>query len=368
MLLEVTSVAFLASLHTTSSFVEGPRVTTFLAPSAIGRATQCSNRSCPRDANPHLQASAEELTNAEISRYSRHLVLDDVGVDGQKRLKRASVLVVGAGGLGSPCLLYLAAAGVGHLGIVDADVVDESNLQRQIIHGTSTVDVSKCESAKRRIQDINPFVNVRTFEEELTSETAMRILGEGYSKSVPWDVVVDGSDNFPTKYLINDACDILGLPWVYSAILAFEGQLSTFNYKGGPNYRDLLPAPPPPGDVPSCAEGGVLGVLPGTMGCLQATEVIKIILGKQKGLLVGRVLVFNAIAMKFSEIGLIKSPGREQASELIDYQGFCAGPKVAQNKAKNSWDRPLTGRTMDETLVDSSPQSDDFHALSPSDY
>lgn len=195
----------------------------------------------------------------------------------------------------------------------------------------------------------------------------MRILGEGYSKSVPWDVVVDGSDNFPTKYLINDACDIVGLPWVYSAILAFEGQLSTFNYKGGPNYRDLLPAPPPPGDVPSCAEGGVLGVLPGTMGCLQATEVIKIILGKQKGLLVGRMLVFNAIAMKFSEIGLIKSPGREQASELIDYQGFCAGPKVAQRMAKKDGDGPLTGRTMDETLVDSSPQSDDFHTLSPSD-
>ena len=208
----------------------------------------------------------EELSNAEISRYSRHLVLGDVGMAGQKALKNSSVLVIGAGGLGSPCLLYLAAAGVGHIGIVDADTVDESNLQRQIIHGTSTVDVSKCESAERRIKDINPFVNVRLYKEEFTSETAMRILGEGYSETIPWDVVVDGSDNFPTKYLINDACGIVGLPWVYSAILAFEGQISTFNYNGGTDYRDLLPTPPPPGDVPSCAEGGVLGVLPGTMG------------------------------------------------------------------------------------------------------
>ncbi|EED91670.1 hypothetical protein THAPSDRAFT_35049, partial [Thalassiosira pseudonana CCMP1335] len=278
----------------------------------------------------------EDLTNAEISRYSRHLVLGDVGVAGQKALKNSSVLVIGAGGLGSPCLLYLAAAGVGHIGIVDADTVDESNLQRQIIHGTSTVDVPKCESAERRIKDINPFVNVRTFKEELTSDTAMRIIGEGYSESIPWDVVVDGSDNFPTKYLINDACDILGIPWVYSAILAFEGQLSTFNYKGGPDYRDLLPVPPPPGDVPSCAEGGVLGVLPGTMGCLQATEVIKIILGKDRGLLIGRVLVFDAMSMKFTEIGITRSTDREKSTELIDYQGFCAGPKTTPTKPNDS--------------------------------
>lgn len=209
-----------------------------------------------------------KLTNDEISRYSRHLVLGDVGMEGQVALKDSSVLVIGAGGLGSPCLLYLAAAGVGHIGIVDADVVDESNLQRQIIHGTSTVGKSKCQSAKDRIEDINPHVSVRLYEEEFTSQTAIRILEGGFDEGIPYDVVVDGSDNFPTKYLINDACEIKSVPWVYSAILAFEGQLSVFNYQNGPTYRDLLPTPPPPGDVPSCAEGGVLGVLPGTMGCV----------------------------------------------------------------------------------------------------
>lgn len=208
------------------------------------------------------------LSNDEISRYSRHLVLSDVGMEGQVSFKKSSVLVIGAGGLGSPCLMYLAAAGVGHIGIVDADVVDESNLQRQIIHGTSTIGVSKCESAKQRIHDINPHVKVRVYEEEFTSETALRILKEGFDDTRQYDMVVDGSDNFPTKYLINDACEIVNIPWVYSAILAFEGQLSVFNYKDGPTYRDLLPTPPPPGDVPSCAEGGVLGVLPGTMGCV----------------------------------------------------------------------------------------------------
>lgn len=312
-----------------------------------------------------LHATDEELSNAEISRYSRHLVLGDVGVAGQKALKNASILVIGAGGLGSPALLYLAAAGVGHIGIVDADTVDESNLQRQIIHGTSTIDVSKCESAQRRIEDINPFVNVRIYKEEFTSETAMRILGEGFSETKSWDVVLDGSDNFPTKYLINDACDILGIPWVYSAILAFEGQLSTFNYNDGPNYRDLLPTPPPPGDVPSCAEGGVLGVLPGTMGCLQATEALKIILGKDSGLLIGRVLVFDALAMKFNEIGVTKLPGRVQPSELIDYQGFCAGPKAIPTKPAVEVDAPVNGRTMDETLSDDSSTDIDYHTISP---
>lgn len=323
-----------------------------------------------------LLHATEELTNAEISRYSRHLVLENVGMAGQKALKNASVLVIGAGGLGSPCLLYLAAAGVGHIGIVDADTVDESNLQRQIIHGTSTITISKCESARRRIMDINPYVNVRTYEEEFTSQTAMRILGDGYSEALPyWDVVVDGSDNFPTKYLINDACDIHGLPWVYSAVLAFEGQVSTFNYGGGPNYRDMLPTPPPPGDVPSCAEGGVLGVLPGTMGCLQATEVIKIILGMKKGLLNGRCLVFDAILMKCGEIGITRLPSRQQATELIDYQGFCAGPKIAQQKVtalankENDDGSALTGqRTMDEALSDEgTDSSDDFITISPTE-
>jgi molybdopterin/thiamine biosynthesis adenylyltransferase/rhodanese-related sulfurtransferase len=319
------------------------------------------------------------LTSAEISRYSRHLVLGDVGVAGQVALKRSAVLVIGAGGLGSPVLLYLAAAGVGHIGIVDADVVDESNLQRQVVHGTSTVGASKCESARRRIADVNPHVNVRTYEEEFTSETAMRILGEGFAGSTPWDVVVDGSDNFPTKYLINDACDILGLPWVYSAVLAFEGQVSTFNYGGdGPNYRDLLPSPPPPGDVPSCAEGGVLGVLPGTMGCLQATEVIKIVLGMRRGLLVGRCLVFDAIGMKFGEVGIARSPGRERATELIDYQGFGAGPRAAAQPRggapaeEGADERPPTtggGRTVDEVPPDDEgPGSPDaFNAILPAD-
>ena len=332
---------------------------------------------CCSTTTTRLQSSSinedDELSNPEISRYSRHLVLGDVGVVGQKALKKSSVLVIGAGGLGSPCLLYLAAAGVGHIGIVDADTVDESNLQRQIIHGTSTVNVAKCESAKQRIKDINPYVNVRTYKEEFTSESAMRILGDGYSDTIPWDVVVDGSDNFPTKYLINDSCSILGLPWVYSAILAFEGQISTFNYKGGTDYRDLLPTPPPPGDVPSCAEGGVLGVLPGTMGCLQATEVVKIILGMDKGLLIGRCLVFDAIAMKFSEIGLTKSPDREPITELIDYQGFCAGPKTSSSTTKQTTNAkkdnaPSSGRTMDEALVDDDQtKTDEFNAISPAD-
>jgi sulfur-carrier protein adenylyltransferase/sulfurtransferase len=308
-----------------------------------------------------------ELNNGEIARYSRHLVLSDVGMAGQKLLKNASVLVIGAGGLGSPCLLYLAAAGVGHIGIVDGDTVDESNLQRQIIHSVSTIGKSKCQSAKERIEDINPYVKVKVYEEELTSATAMRILGEGFSAEQKWDVVVDGSDNFPTKYLINDACDILGITWVYSAILAFQGQLSVFNLNGqGPTYRDLLPEPPPPGDVPSCAEGGVLGVLPGTMGCLQATEVIKYILGKTEGLASGRIIVFDAMTMTFSEIGLSKVPDRPKITELIDYQGFCAGPKKLGLSKKMIPNIATGGRTMDEvesatdTFLDVA-----FHSLPP---
>ena len=322
---------------------------------------------------PVLYSSAngdDGLSNQEISRYSRHLVLSDVGMKGQKALKNSSVLVIGAGGLGSPCLLYLAAAGVGHIGIVDADVVDESNLQRQVIHGTSTVGMSKCQSAKERIHDINPHVNVRLYEEEFTSQTALRILGDGFEDGRPYDVVVDGSDNFPTKYLINDSCDIVGVPWVYSAILAFEGQLSVFNYNNGPTYRDLLPTPPPPGDVPSCAEGGVLGVLPGTMGCLQATEVIKLLLEEIQNqqsstseITSGRVLVFDALKMKFGEIGLAKQEDRETITDLIDYQGFCAGPKVApQTKTKET----TGGRTMDE--AESAPTEEEttsFHSIEP---
>lgn len=315
-----------------------------------------------------LAASRGELTNEEISRYSRHLVLSDVGMKGQAALKRASVLVIGAGGLGSPCLLYLAAAGVGHIGIVDADTVDESNLQRQVIHGTSTVGVSKCESAQQRILDINPHVKVRIYKEEFTSETALRILQGGFAEGKPYDVVVDGSDNFPTKYLINDACDICGIPWVYSAILAFEGQLSTFNFPPavGPTYRDMLPTPPPPGDVPSCAEGGVLGVLPGTMGCLQATEVLKIILGRSPTeICSGRVVVFDALKMKFGEVGLARQPDREVITDLIDYQGFCAGPKSTPAPALAQTDS--NGRTMDEAESTNEPQDAEvsFHSIEP---
>lgn len=315
------------------------------------------------------------LTNEEIARYSRHLVLSDVGMKGQGAIKDASVLVIGAGGLGSPCLLYLAAAGVGHIGIVDADTVDASNLQRQVIHGTSTIGMSKCESAQQRIHDINPFVQVRVYQEEFTSETAPRILKNGFDDTDerPYDVVVDGSDNFPTKYLINDACEICQVPWVYSAILAFEGQLSVFNYPPtiGPSYRDMLPTPPPPGDVPSCAEGGVLGVLPGTMGCLQATEVLKIILGRsQDEICSGRVLIYDALKMKFGEIHLTRQLDREKITELIDYQGFCAGPKSSMPTAQQQQQPPLTqtnGRTMDEAEAGVSTRDAEisFHSIEP---
>lgn len=317
--------------------------------------------------------SEQELTKDEISRYSRHLVLGDVGVAGQKAIKNSNVLVIGAGGLGSPCLLYLAAAGVGHIGIVDGDVVDESNLQRQVIHSTSTINMSKCKSAYKALSDLNPNIKISLFEEELTSESALRIF-----QSHKWDVVVDGSDNFPTKYLINDACDIVGIPWVYSAILAFEGQLSVFNYpvNVGPTYRDMMPEPPPPGDVPSCAEGGVLGVLPGTMGCLQATEVLKVILKKDvNGILSGRVMVYEALPMKFSEVGLKRLPDGErvEVKELIDYQGFCAGPKVESKSTPvernhNNDDKKQGGRTMDEVeqvnMISSSSGST-FHSITP---
>lgn len=309
-------------------------------------------------------SSSSSLTHAEIARYSRHLVLGEVGVVGQERLKRGRVLVVGAGGLGSPCLLYLAAAGVGRIGVVDGDVVDESNLQRQIVHATSTVGESKCASAAARLRDVNPFVEVRTYEEELTSDNALRVLADG------WDVVVDGSDNFPTKYLINDACAIAGVPWVYSAILAFEGQLSVFNRPPGvgPDYRDMMPEPPPPGDVPSCAEGGVLGVLPGTMGCLQATEVLKLLLGRDDdGVLSGTVLRFDALRMEFSKHGLRRRPDddRDDITELIDYQGFCRGETTTTTTSSDGGG----GRTMDEveTLHDDDVVVDAFRSLPPVD-
>ena len=212
------------------------------------------------------------LDSWDKARYSRHILLDEIGMEGQARLKASSVLCVGTGGLGSPLLLYLAAAGVGRLGIVDFDTVDESNLQRQIIHGTASIGRAKLDSARERVADINPRCRVDTYECALTGDNALDILR-------PYDVVVDGTDNFPTRYLVNDACVLLGKPNVYGSIFKFEGQASVFNYQGGPHYRDLYPEPPPPGLVPSCAEGGVLGVLPGVIGTIQATETIKVLLG-----------------------------------------------------------------------------------------
>ncbi len=259
-----------------------------------------------------------DLTHEEIARYSRHLILDEIGMEGQRKLKNASVLCVGTGGLGSPLLLYLASAGVGRIGIVDFDVVDHSNLHRQVIHGTSKVGVSKVQSAAERLADINPNVQLDLYEEPLTSANAIDILS-------PYDVVVDGTDNFPTRYLVNDTCVLLGKPNVYGSIFKFEGQASVFNYQGGPNYRDLYPEPPPPGLVPSCAEGGVLGILPGIIGVIQATETVKIILG-QGSTLSGRLLLYDALNMKFREMKLRVDPNAKAITELIDYQQFCGIP------------------------------------------
>ncbi|MBV9790654.1 MAG: molybdopterin-synthase adenylyltransferase MoeB [Chloroflexi bacterium] len=261
------------------------------------------------------------LSNDEIRRYSRHLIMPEVGMAGQTALKQSSVLLIGAGGLGSPLALYLAAAGVGHLGIVDFDVVDESNLQRQVIHGTSTLGQPKLESARQRIADLNPFVEVTTYNTGITSDNAFEILQ-------PYDIVIDGTDNFPTRYLVNDACVMLGKPNVYGSIFRFEGQASVFGMKEGPCYRCLYPEPPPPGLVPSCAEGGVFGVLPGIIGTIQATEAIKLIIGKGDPL-IGRLLLFDALEMSFRQLKLRKNRNcpvcgdNPSVTELIDYQLFC---------------------------------------------
>jgi len=276
--------------------------------------------------NPNLEAI--ELNKDEYQRYSRHIILPEVGLDGQKRLKAASVLCIGSGGLGSPLLLYLAAAGIGRIGLVDFDIVDSSNLQRQIIHSESWVGKPKIESAKDRIHSINPHCQVDLYETAISSENALEILE-------PYDVVVDGTDNFPTRYLTNDACVLLDKPNVYGSIFRFEGQATVFNYQGGPNYRDLYPEPPPPGMVPSCAEGGVLGVLCGIIGTIQATEAIKIILGAENTLS-GRLLLYNAWDMKFRELKLRPNPERPVIEKLIDYQEFCGIPQAAAAEADAS--------------------------------
>jgi len=260
--------------------------------------------------------SGVQLSPDEVARFSRHLILPEVGMEGQKRLKAASVLCVGSGGLGSPLLLYLAAAGVGRLGIVDFDVVDHSNLQRQVIHGSSWVGKPKIESAKARILEINPHCQVDLYPTALTSENALEIIA-------PYDIVCDGTDNFPTRYLVNDACVLLGKPNVYGSIFRFEGQATVFNLDAAsPNYRDLFPEPPPPGMVPSCAEGGVVGVLPGIIGVIQATETVKIITGIGTTLS-GRLLLFDALKMSFRELKLRPDPQRPPIEKLIDYQQFC---------------------------------------------
>ena len=259
--------------------------------------------------------SLPELTGEEKQRYARHLLLEDVGQKGQRILKKSRVLCVGTGGLGSPLLLYLAAAGVGRIGVVDFDVVDASNLQRQIAYGTEHVGRPKARVAKERIESLNPNVTVDVYDERLTADNALRILE-------PYDVVVDGTDNFPARYLINDACVLLGKPNVYGSIFKFEGQASVFNHNGGPDYRDLYPQPPPPGMIPSCAEAGVLGILPGVIGCIQATETLKILLGKGTTLS-GRLLTYDAMSMQFYEVRLHKNPDRKPVTELLDYDAFC---------------------------------------------
>ncbi|MEB3294019.1 MAG: molybdopterin-synthase adenylyltransferase MoeB [Synechococcales bacterium] len=270
--------------------------------------------------NPNLEEV--QLTKDDYERYSRHIILPQVGVDGQKRLKAASVLCIGTGGLGSPLLLYLAAAGIGRIGIVDFDVVDTSNLQRQIIHSTSNVGKPKILSAKERILEINPFCQVDLYETRLSSENALDILR-------PYDVVIDGTDNFPTRYLVNDACVLLGKPNVYGSIFHFEGQATVFNHgEDSPNYRDLYPEPPPPGLVPSCAEGGVLGILPGVIGTIQATETVKIILGVGTTLS-GRLMLYDALNMRFRELKLRQNPDRPVIDKLIDYEEFCGIPQAA---------------------------------------
>ncbi len=271
-----------------------------------------------------ISPQAVDLSHEEVQRYSRHLIMPEVGMEGQRKLRTASVLLIGAGGLGSPLAMYLAAAGVGRIGLVDYDVVDYTNLQRQVIHGTKDVGRPKLDSARETILDINPHTRVDTYEVPLTSENALEILA-------PYDIIIDGTDNFPTRYLTNDACVLLGKPNVYGSIFRFEGQVSVFYAAEGPCYRCLFPEPPPPGLVPSCAEGGVLGVLPGTVGALQATEAIKLILGIGEPL-IGRLMLYDALNMTFDEVRLRKNPDCPVCGEhptltaLINYEQFCGMP------------------------------------------
>lgn len=279
-----------------------------------------------------------ELSRDEILRYSRHLLIPEVGFEGQRKLKNSSALIIGTGGLGSPVSLYLAAAGIGRIGLVDYDVVDSSNLQRQVIHGTSTVGKLKVESARAKLLDLNPEIQVDVYNEPYTSENALRIARD-------YDIILDGTDNFPTRYLTNDVAVFLGKPNVYASIYRFDGQVSVFYAKEGPCYRCLFPEPPPPGLVPSCAEGGVLGVLPGTIGTIQATEALKILLGIGEPL-IGKLLLYNALDMSFDFVKLKKNPNcrvcgpNADIKELIDYEEFCGVPSHdhEEGSAGANWD------------------------------
>jgi adenylyltransferase/sulfurtransferase len=279
-----------------------------------------------------------QLSHPEILRYSRHLLIPEVGLEGQQKLKVSSILVVGTGGLGSPVALYLAAAGIGRIGLVDYDVVDYSNLQRQVIHGTSTIDQLKVESARARMLDLNPDIQVDIYNEPFTSANAMSI-------SQSYDLIIDGTDNFPTRYLTNDLCVLTGKPNIYGSIFRFDGQVSVFDARRGPCYRCLFPEPPPPGLVPSCAEGGVLGILPGTIGTLQATEAIKVLLDIGEPL-IGRLLLYNALDLSFDFVKLRKNPNCKvcgptpEVTELIDYEAFCGMPghDHENGSAGGEWD------------------------------
>jgi len=283
-----------------------------------------------------LVEPADSLTKQEVERYSRHLIIPDVGMAGQKRLKNAKVLVVGAGGLGSPALLYLAAAGVGTLGVLDFDVVDESNLQRQVIHGQSDIGKSKALSARESIAEINPLVTVNLHNERLDSSNALDIFAE-------YDLILDGTDNFATRYLVNDACVLLGKPYVWGSIFRFEGQVSVFWAEYGPQYRDLYPEPPPPGMVPSCAEGGVLGVLCASIGSIMVTEAIKLITGIGEPLL-GRLMVYDALEMSYRTVKVRKDPAGTPIEGLIDYEAFCGA--VSEDAAAAAAGHTISARDL----------------------
>jgi molybdopterin/thiamine biosynthesis adenylyltransferase/rhodanese-related sulfurtransferase len=302
---------------------------------------------------PDSSSNGHPLSHEEILRYSRHLLMPEVGLEGQEKLKAASILIIGAGGLGSPVAMYLAAAGIGRLGLVDYDVVDFSNLQRQVIHGTHTLGQRKVISARQRLADINPSIQIDIYDEPFTSENALKI-------SQPYDLIIDGTDNFPTRYLVNDVCVMTGKPNIYGSIFRFEGQVSVFDARVGPCYRCLFPEPPPPGLVPSCAEGGVFGVLPGTIGTLQATEALKVLLGIGEPL-IGKLLLYDALAMSFDEVRLRKNPDcrvcseHPEITELIDYEAFCGVPGHDQEQLAPATAYEVEPQALAEELMQGRP-------------